>query len=274
MRDRRVAPDLSAVVGACPVEDEALRSVDRPDRVEHREGRLGARAPGHFALGQPGARISLQQNMREVAPLRALADQVELGRALDRHLILDEGGDLLRRRARELRQRRPPVAEDPRIPVLVGAEGSGDLHLLEQGAERFHRVRLGGVLRIVRHVVDAGIRLCVLALESRHKHAAFAFRVQDEGDRALGGCERKARVVEDVVGVEEHRACEVALEKVLGQPCQPLLIFRLLDRQAHAARSFSRQSGSSSRSRRTRSPTGGCVTNRAARPTSRNGLMV
>src|SRR4029077_15287648 len=115
---------------------------------------------------------------------------------------------------------------------------------------------------------------CVLALESRYEHAAFAFRAEDEGDRALGGCERKARVVEDVVGVEENRTCELALEKVLSQPCQPLLIFRLLDRQSHrhAARSFSRQSGSSSRSRRTRSPTGGCVTKSAARPSTATGF--
>ena len=38
--------------------------------------------------------------------------------------------------------------------------------------------------------------------------------------------------------------------------------------------SFSRQSGSSSRSRRTRSPTGGCVTNSFASPSSANGLIV
>jgi hypothetical protein len=43
---------------------------------------------------------------------------------------------------------------------------------------------------------------------------------------------------------------------------------------SQAARSFSRQSGSSSRSLRTRSPTGGCVTNSAASPSSRNGLIV
>ena len=43
---------------------------------------------------------------------------------------------------------------------------------------------------------------------------------------------------------------------------------------AHAARSFSRQSGSSARSRRTRSPTGGCVTNEAASPSSANGFVV
>ena len=39
-----------------------------------------------------------------------------------------------------------------------------------------------------------------------------------------------------------------------------------------AARSFSRQSGSSDRRRRTRSPTGGCVANSDARPSSANGF--
>src|SRR3954447_13264386 len=41
-----------------------------------------------------------------------------------------------------------------------------------------------------------------------------------------------------------------------------------------AARSFSRHSGSSSRSRRTRSPTGGCETNSAASPSSADGFVV
>src|SRR5436190_23097871 len=42
----------------------------------------------------------------------------------------------------------------------------------------------------------------------------------------------------------------------------------------YAARSFSRQSGSSSRSRRRRSASGGCVTNIWTRPSSANGLIV
>src|SRR6185503_10033745 len=45
-------------------------------------------------------------------------------------------------------------------------------------------------------------------------------------------------------------------------------------RTGYAARSFSRQFGSSARRRCTRSLTGGCVTNRAARPVSWNGLIV
>src|SRR5436853_5840162 len=45
-------------------------------------------------------------------------------------------------------------------------------------------------------------------------------------------------------------------------------------KHGQAARSFSRQSGSRSRNRRTRSPTGGCVTNSFASPSSANGLIV
>src|SRR5690242_17087341 len=48
----------------------------------------------------------------------------------------------------------------------------------------------------------------------------------------------------------------------------------LVLRHPQAARSFSRQSGSSSRSRWIRSATGGCVSNRAARPSCANGLVV
>src|SRR5439155_8822891 len=56
-----------------------------------------------------------------------------------------------------------------------------------------------------------------------------------------------------------------------GGAAEPRLV-RAYDRQA--ARSFSRQVGSSARRRRTRSLTGGCVTNSAARPSSANGLTV
>src|SRR6187200_2835400 len=67
-----------------------------------------------------------------------------------------------------------------------------------------------------------------------------------------------------------------------GQPPGRVGRRRLLGQRAaekrpfafHAARNLSRQSGSSSRSRRTRSATGGCVTNRPASPSSANGLKV
>ncbi len=48
----------------------------------------------------------------------------------------------------------------------------------------------------------------------------------------------------------------------------------LARRQGYAALSFSRQSGSSPRSRATRSPSAGCVTNIFASPSSANGFTV
>jgi RimJ/RimL family protein N-acetyltransferase len=53
------------------------------------------------------------------------------------------------------------------------------------------------------------------------------------------------------------------------------VMFSLLPGElGYAARSRSRHSGSSSRSRRTRAPSGGCVTNIAASPCSANGFTV
>ena len=223
---------------------------------------------------RPGSRVALEQHVREVSPLGALADQFDLGRALDRQLVLHEAGDLLRRSADELGQGRAAIAEHPRIPVLVCPERLAHTHLLEQSPKRLHGMGLRRVLGVVGNVVDARVRLRVLALEARHEHSSLSLRVENEGDRPLRRREGEACVVEDVVGVEEHGAGEASVDQLLRQPGQALLVLGLLDCQRHAARSFSRQSGSSSRNRRTRSPTGGCVTNSAARPSSRNGLIV
>src|SRR6476660_7299871 len=133
-------------------------------------------------------------------------------------------------------------------------------------------MRLARVLRIVRDLSDQGIRLCVLALQARHEHSALAVGVENESHRPFGRHERETDVVEDVGGVEQRNAVQALLARMLRELRPPLPILGLLD--PHAARSFSRQSGSSSRSRRTRSPTGGWVTKSAAKPTSMNGLMV
>src|SRR5439155_10557448 len=93
-----------------------------------------------------------------------------------------------------------------------------------------------------------------------------------DGHRNFGRHERKTAVVQDVPRIEQDDAVEAGLTSMLGELLGPLPVFGFLD--LHAARSFSRQSGSSSRNRLTRSPTGGCVTNRAASPTSMNGLIV
>ena len=114
----------------------------------------------------------------------------------------------------------------------------------------------------------------MLAFEPRHEHARVSARRQDEGDRPLGRDEGETAVVEDVAAVEENSASEPVAGEMLCERVQPLPVFVRADRERHAARSFSRQAGSSSRRRRTRSPIGGCVTKSAASPSSMNGLNV
>src|SRR5439155_16171875 len=108
-------------------------------------------------------------------------------------------------------------------------------------------------------------------LQPRHEHAAAAVCRDRHRDRALGRDEGEAGVVEDVVAVEEDGAGEAALPEPLRERVCPLLELFPANRERHAARSLSRQAGSDSRRRRTRSATGGWVTNSAARPSSANG---
>src|SRR5205085_675503 len=94
-------------------------------------------------------------------------------------------------------------------------------------------------------------------------------------------CERRATVPEHprvtvLVGPERRphsHLFEQRAQRLRGMRLRRVFrVFGLLD--PHAARSFSRQSGSSSRKRRMRSATGGCVTNMRARPSSIKGLTV
>src|SRR5262249_14841635 len=103
-------------------------------------------------------------------------------------------------------------------------------------------------------------------------HAALTGRVHDERGRPLGRDESEPDVVEDVRVVEEDSATEPASSEIVGERCAARVVLRVAD--LHAASSFSRHPGSISRSRRTRSATGGCVTNSAARPTFMKGLIV
>src|SRR5262245_49158220 len=133
-------------------------------------------------------------------------------------------------------------------------------------------MRFAWILRIVRDMLDECVRLCVLALQPRYEHPAFTVSIERERHRSLRRDECEADVVENVRRVEQHDTLELFFAGVARERGGALPVLGLVD--PHAARSFSRQSGSSSRNRATRSPTGGCVTNNAARPSSRNGLIV
>ena len=148
--------------------------------------------------------------MREVAPAHALADERHLGVRLDRHLRLDLLDDANDGGARELRERRPAVPEDPRVAVLVCTDRPGEAQLGRASS----RGRLGtGVARILEVVLDPverRLRLCVLDLEPGNDERARPVGAEDECDRPLRRHEGEAGVVEDVVRVEEDDAGEPA----------------------------------------------------------------
>src|SRR5436190_23194402 len=125
MRKRRVPADLAAVAGNGAREPGALRTVDRADRVEHREGRFVRGPRLDLGLRQADTGVALQQRVCEVPPLAALVEERELRLALHRHLVLDSVGDA-RRWQPELAESGTAVSEDPWVSVVIGPERIGD----------------------------------------------------------------------------------------------------------------------------------------------------
>jgi hypothetical protein len=221
VRDRRVAPDLAAVARRRAAIEEALRAVDRADRVEHRERRLVARARRDLGLGHSGPRVALEQRVREMPPANALPDERDLRLGLDRHLLLDPVRDPDDGRARELAERRPAVAEDPRVPVLVRPDAVAQPERGDGGGDRLFRARVARVLEVVLDAVEHRLRLGVLDLEPRHDERALPVRAEHERDRPFSRDERKAGVVQDVVRVEEHDAAQVVVGECLEERGAP-----------------------------------------------------
>ena len=70
----------------------------------------------------------------------------------------------------ELAERRDSVPEHPRIAVVVGAEPIVHAERAEQADESLQRSPFAGILVVVRHLGDGGVRLRMLDLEPRHEH--------------------------------------------------------------------------------------------------------
>ena len=202
---RRVPPDLPAISGARAAREEALPAVDLADRVQHRERRLVARALGDLGLRGADPRVALEQPVREVPPAHALADERDLGLGLHRHLRARSARRRGRRVAPESsRERRPAVAEDPGVAVLIRADRPGEPSVGERSREHVLGRRVARVLEVVLDPVDRRPGLGVLDLEPGNHERSRSVRAEDERDRPLGRDEREAGVVEDVVRVEEH----------------------------------------------------------------------
>ena len=178
--------------------------------------------------------------MGEVPPADALADERDLRRRLDRHLRLDRLDDADDARARELRERRSPIAEDPRITVLIGADRPGEAELGEGSGEDVLCARVARVLEVVIDAIERRARLGMLELEPRDDECTRAVPAEDERDRPLGRDEREPGVVEDVVRVEEHDSRELRTARVLEERVAPraMLVRPDRDRADHQIESL------------------------------------
>ncbi len=159
-----------------------------------------------------------------LAPPRALPDQGDLRLALPGDHVLDRHRERRHRGVHHRAQRRPLVAEDPRVPVLVRADPPADAEVVEETAEDPHRV-LGARVLGVR--LDVGERRLVpdaLDLEVGDEHRHLTSGALGEDDRALGREEPEAGEVADVVRVEEDVAAQLFCADMLEQPRAALLV--------------------------------------------------
>src|SRR5262249_38206975 len=114
---RAPEPDLAAVSRLDAVRGALLPGV--AERLEHRERRLLRCTQARLRLGDPRTRVLLEQTVPVCAPPPALADQRDLVLALPRHHALDQIADRRDGCAGHVAPRRPAVAGDPRVAVLV-----------------------------------------------------------------------------------------------------------------------------------------------------------
>ena len=190
--------------------DDACWPPTRPERLVHRERGLVTGLQARLGLGRPRSGVLLQEAVRVLAPSGALADQRHLGLALEDHQALDERRERHDGLPGHLAQRRPLVAEDARIAVLVGADGAADPHVEQHACRMTHRMLDARVLRIGLDALELGLGANALDLELGTKTAISPDALCDEGDRPLGRQEAEAREVLDVVLAEEHVAGELA----------------------------------------------------------------
>ena len=126
------------------------------------------------------------------------------------------------RGAGHIAERRPLVAEDPRVAVLVGADRVPDPEVVDHAGEDGHGVLEARVLRIGLDPCEVGFGARALDLELRHEHRGLATDALRVDHRPLVREEPEAREVLDVVRSEEDVAGQAVAPDVLEQPLAPV----------------------------------------------------
>ena len=140
-------------------------------------------------------------------------------------------------RARDRAQRGALVAEDPGIPVAVGADRALDPEVGQHPRETVHRVLEPRILRVRLDPLERGLGARALDLELRHEDRRLAAGALGVHDRPLVREEPEAGEVLDVVGAEEDVPGQARAAHVLEQPSAPVLQLRGRDAVLHRGQS-------------------------------------
>ena len=186
-----------------------------------------------LGFGRSGPRVLLQKTVRVLTPSGALSDQAKLGLALAHHQTLDERCERKDGVPADLAQRRPLVAEDARVAVLIGAGRPRDAHVEEHPSQDDHRVLDPRVLGVGLDSFELGLGAHTFDLELGDEDGHVPRGVRDERDGALRREKAEAREVLDVGLVEEHVARELQAPDVLEQRVAPRLELRRRDPCRH-----------------------------------------
>ena len=127
------------------------------------------------------------------------------------------------RGARRIAERRPLVAEDAGVAVLVGADSVPDPEVGQNAREDPHRVLDSRVLRIGLDPREGGLGAGALHLELRHEHRRLAADALGIDHRPFTREEPEAGEVLDVVRTEEDVAGQAIAPDALEQRFAPLL---------------------------------------------------
>jgi hypothetical protein len=167
-----------------------------------------------------------------LAPARALPDELDLGLALPRHHRLEQIGERRDRASRRTAERRPPVAEDARIAVLVGSHRAGHAEVGEHAGEDRHRMLDPRVLGIRLDLLERRLGQHALDLELGDEREHVSSRTLGEDDGPLRGEEPEAGQVLDVVLIEDDVPAPPLAPDALEHPLAPPL--ELGDRDARS----------------------------------------
>src|SRR5205807_9073822 len=127
----------------------------------------------------------------------------------------DRRREQLEPRAGHLTERRPLVAEDARVAVLVGSDRGAEAKPRKGPRQDPHRVLEAGILRIRLDPLEVGLGSDALDLELRHERQQLTGTVRRDRYGPLRRQEPEAREVLDVLLVEEHPTREPFAGEVL-----------------------------------------------------------